>query len=116
MRPSTELRTFGRALQLTVLALVALTVALLLPDFMSRGYGNWGYGGWGMMGPWMMGGMFFMWLIPVGFLMLILVPGFIVDECFDTLGQPTRAIRWLTIVAATVASLGTVLALLLTWK
>jgi len=34
------------------------------------GYGGWGYGGWGMMGPWMMGGMFFMWLIPVGFLVL----------------------------------------------
>ncbi len=34
------------------------------------GYGGWGYGGWGMMGPWMMGGMFFMWLIPIGFLAL----------------------------------------------
>jgi len=34
------------------------------------GYGGWGYGGWGMMGPWMMGGMFFMWLIPIGFLVL----------------------------------------------
>jgi len=40
-----------------------------------RAYGGWGYGGWGMMGPWMMGplmmfGMFFMWLIPIGFLVL----------------------------------------------
>jgi uncharacterized membrane protein len=33
-------------------------------------YGGWGYGGWGMMGPGMMGGMFFMWLIPLGFLVL----------------------------------------------
>jgi hypothetical protein len=33
-------------------------------------YGGWGYGGWGMIGPWMMGGMFFMWLIPVGFVAL----------------------------------------------
>ncbi len=42
--------------------------------------GGWGYGGWGMMGPGMMGGwgfapfgwigMIFMWLIPVGFLVL----------------------------------------------
>jgi hypothetical protein len=44
------------------------------------GYGNYGYGGWGMMGgPGMMGwgyspfgwmGMLFMWLIPVGFIVL----------------------------------------------
>lgn len=34
------------------------------------GYGGWGYGGWSMMGPGMMGGMFFMWLIPVGLLVL----------------------------------------------
>ncbi len=42
--------------------------------------GRWGYGGWGMMGPGMMGvwgfapfgwiGMLFMWLIPVGVLVL----------------------------------------------
>ena len=42
--------------------------------------GGWGYGGWGMMGPGMMGGwgfgpfgwmgMIFMWLIPVGFVVL----------------------------------------------
>jgi hypothetical protein len=42
--------------------------------------GGWGYGGWGMMGPGMMGGwglspfgwigMTFMWLIPVGFVVL----------------------------------------------
>jgi hypothetical protein len=34
------------------------------------GYRPWGYGGWGMMGPGMMGGMFFMWLIPLGLLVL----------------------------------------------
>ncbi len=43
-------------------------------------FGGWGYGGWGMMGPGMMGGwgyspfgwigMIFMWLIPVGFIVL----------------------------------------------
>lgn len=42
--------------------------------------GGWGYGGWGMMGPGMMGswgyspfgwiGMLFMWLIPLGFIVL----------------------------------------------
>lgn len=45
--------------------------------------GGWGYGGWGMMGPGMMGnwgfgpfgwiGMLFMWLIPVGFIVLIVL-------------------------------------------
>ncbi len=44
------------------------------------GYGGWGYGGWRMMGPGMMGGwgfspfgwigMIFMWLIPIGFIVL----------------------------------------------
>ncbi len=44
------------------------------------GYGNGSYGGWGMMGPGMMGGwgyfpfgwigMAFMWLIPLGFVVL----------------------------------------------
>lgn len=43
-------------------------------------FGGWGYGGWGMMGPGMMGGwgyssfgwigMIFMWLIPIGFIVL----------------------------------------------
>ncbi len=42
--------------------------------------GGWGYGGWGMMGPGMMGGwgfgpfgwiaMIFMWLVPIGFVVL----------------------------------------------
>ena len=36
----------------------------------THGYSSWGYGPWGMMGPWMMGGMFFMWLIPVGLVLL----------------------------------------------
>ncbi len=51
-----------------IIALIVLMVgASLLGGW---GYRNWGYGGWGMMGPWMMGGMFFMWLIPLGFLVL----------------------------------------------
>ncbi len=46
------------------------------------GYNNSGYGGWGMMGPGMMGwgfapfgwiGMMFMWLIPLGFLALVVL-------------------------------------------
>lgn len=51
-----------------VLAVLALLVGGSLLGY--RGYGCCGYGGWGMMGPWMMGGMFFMWLIPVGFIVL----------------------------------------------
>lgn len=55
---------------------VTVIIALLVLMFGASlllgrwGYGGWGYGGWGMMGPWMMGGMFFMWLIPIGFLVL----------------------------------------------
>lgn len=57
---------------------VAVFIIIVLLAFMvgasllgGRSYGGWGYGpGWGMMGPWMMGGMFFMWLIPIGFLAL----------------------------------------------
>src|SRR5574341_1937384 len=46
--------------------------------------GGWGYGGWGMMGPGMMGwgwspfgwfGMLFMWLIPLGFIVLTVLGG-----------------------------------------
>ena len=57
----------------TIVALLVLQVAGYL-------LGGSRYGGWGMMGPGMMGGwgfspfgwigMFFMWLIPVGFLVL----------------------------------------------
>ena len=58
----------------TAVAIVAILAALILmfgASFIGgRGYNNLGYGGWGMMGPWMMGGMFFMWLIPLGFLVL----------------------------------------------
>ena len=54
-----------------VTVIIALFVLMFGASLLSgSGYGNWGYGSWGMMGPWMMGGMFFMWLIPVGFLVL----------------------------------------------
>ena len=58
-----------------------ISILLLLFLFVGGVMGGWGYrGGWGMMGPYgMMGwgyspfgwfGMFFMWLIPVGFIIL----------------------------------------------
>jgi hypothetical protein len=54
-----------------VTVIIALFVLMFGASLLGRwGYGGWGNGGWGMMGPWMMGGMFFMWLIPVGFLVL----------------------------------------------
>lgn len=64
-----------------VFFIVALLVFLVGISLLGGGrYGGWGYGGWGMMGPWMMGGwgrapfgwmgMNFMWLIPIGFLVL----------------------------------------------
>lgn len=58
-----------------VVAIIALLVFLIAGSLL----GGQGYGGWGMMGPGMMGwgfapfgwiGMIFMWLIPVGFLVL----------------------------------------------
>jgi uncharacterized membrane protein len=59
-----------------VFAIVASLVFLIAASL----FGGRGYGGWGMMGPGMMGrwgfspfgwiGMIFMWLIPVGFLVL----------------------------------------------
>ncbi len=55
-------------------------VALLVFQVAASLVGGWRYGGWGMMGPGMMGGwsfspfgwigMTFMWLIPVGFVVL----------------------------------------------
>jgi len=67
----------------SVVVIVGLFIALLLfatGMFGGWGYNNWGYrGGWGMMGPGMMGwgyspfgwiGMLFMWIIPVGFIVL----------------------------------------------
>lgn len=60
----------------TVVAVIGI-IALLVLTFGAGLLGSWGYGGyggyggWGMMGPWMMAGMFFMWLIPVGFLVLL---------------------------------------------
>ena len=57
-----------------VISIITLFVLMVGASLLGgRGYGGWGYGGWGMMGPWMMGGMFFMWLIPFGFLVLIVL-------------------------------------------
>ena len=54
-----------------VTVIIALVILMIGTSLLGGwGYRNWGYGGWGMMGPWMMGGMFFMWLIPIGFLVL----------------------------------------------
>jgi hypothetical protein len=55
-----------------VISIIALFVLMVGASLLGGwGYGGWGYGpGWGMMGPWMMGGMSFMWLIPLGFLVL----------------------------------------------
>ena len=60
----------------TVVTIVGIIVLLVLM-FGINLLGGWGYGGWGMMGPGMMGrwgfapfGMFFMWLIPLGFIVL----------------------------------------------
>lgn len=60
----------------TVVAVIGIIVLLVLAFGTSLlsgwGYGGYaGYGGFGMMGPWLMTGMFFMWLIPVGFLLLL---------------------------------------------
>ena len=61
----------------SVVVIIGIIVLLL---FSVGLFGGWGYGGWGMMGPGMMGGwgfspfgwigMIFMWLIPVGFIVL----------------------------------------------
>ena len=60
-----------------VVSLVGVIVLLFL--FGGGMMSGWGYRGWGMMGPGMMGwgyspfgwiGMLFMWLIPVGFIVL----------------------------------------------
>ena len=63
----------------TVVAIVSV-IALLILMFGTNLLGGWGYGGWGMMGPGMMGrwgfapfgwiGMIFMWLIPIGVIVL----------------------------------------------
>jgi zinc ribbon protein len=75
----------------TVVAVVAV-IALLVLVFGASLLGGYGYGGWGMMGPWtmgpwMMGGMFFMWLIPVGFLVLT---GLGIAWIVRTVGGPTN--------------------------
>ncbi|MCL4561497.1 MAG: zinc ribbon domain-containing protein [Chloroflexi bacterium] len=55
-----------------VFSIVVLLAFIVGASLLGRwGHGGWGYGGWGMMGPWMMGGMFFMWLFPIAFIVLI---------------------------------------------
>jgi H+/Cl- antiporter ClcA len=66
----------------TVLAVIGIIVLLVFLAGASL-LGGWGYGRWGMMGPGMMGGwgrapfgwigMIFMWLIPVGFVVLLVL-------------------------------------------
>ncbi len=62
-------------------SVVVITGIIVLLLLIGTGlFGSWGYRGWGMMGPGMMGGwgffplgwigMIFMWLIPVGFVVL----------------------------------------------
>jgi zinc ribbon protein len=77
-----------------VFGIIALLVLMLGASLLGgRAYGGWGYGGWGMMGPWtmgpwMMGGMFFMWLIPIGFLVLT---GLGIAWIVRTVGGPTNS-------------------------
>ncbi len=57
-------------------AVVAIVIVIVVLVAGAGMMGTWGYGGWGMMGPWMMspwmmGGMFLVWLIPIGLLILI---------------------------------------------
>lgn len=64
----------------TVVAVFSIVVLLAFLVGVSL-LGGWGYGGWGRMGPGMMGGwgfgpfgwfgMIFMWLIPVGLIILV---------------------------------------------
>jgi hypothetical protein len=64
-----------------LVVVVGIIVLLLL--FGAGMFGGWGSRGWGMMGPGMMGGwgfspfgwigMIFMWLIPIGFLTLVVL-------------------------------------------
>ncbi len=64
----------------TAVAAFGIVVAVAFLIGVSLLGGGWGYGGWGMMGPGMMGGwgfgpfgligMLFMWLIPIGFVVL----------------------------------------------
>jgi hypothetical protein len=62
-----------------VFAIVALLVFLVGASLLGgRGYSGWGMMGPGMMGQWGFGsfgwfGMIFMWLIPIGFILLIVL-------------------------------------------
>ncbi len=62
----------------TVVILVGVVVLLLLTlggGLLGgmMGYGGYPYGGWGMMVPWMLGGMFFMWLVPLALIGLLVL-------------------------------------------
>jgi hypothetical protein len=67
---------------IVIIGLIALLILLVGASLLgARGFGGWGRWGTGMMGPGMMGGwgfgmfgwlaMFFIWLIPVGLVVLI---------------------------------------------
>jgi hypothetical protein len=77
----------------TAVAIVGIVALLILMFGASviggRGYNNYGYGAWGMVGPWMMGGMFFMWLIPVGVVVLaVLGVGWLVRSMVGGMNPP----------------------------
>jgi len=60
----------------TIVAIAAVAFLLLASLFGGRGYGGWGMMGPGMMGGWGFSpfgwvGMIFMWLIPLGFIVLV---------------------------------------------
>ncbi|HEY5901636.1 MAG TPA: zinc ribbon domain-containing protein [Anaerolineales bacterium] len=78
------------------LVVVLIGVVVVALFFAAGMFGARGYRGWGMMGPGMMGGwgfapfawvgMLFMWLIPVGFLVLL---GLGIAWLVRSLGSPT---------------------------
>ena len=60
----------------TIVAIAAVAFLLLASLFGGRGYGSWGMMGPGMMGGWGFSpfgwvGMIFMWLVPLGFILLV---------------------------------------------
>ena len=84
----------------TVVAVMTI-IALLVFQVIASLLGGWGYGGWGMMGRGMMGGwgfspfgwigMIFMWLIPVGFIVLaVLGVSWLVRNVGDKKNSPTN--------------------------
>lgn len=84
---------------IAVFAIVALLVFLIGASLL----GGLGYGGWGMMGPGMMGqwgfgsfgwfGMILMWLIPIGFILLIVLGVVWLIRAISSGGTPNTQVR-----------------------